>query len=243
MEFILKVFRKFLSSFESLKRNYEKILFNFKGKIWWSIKNFEEILITIKIKFLTWMKLWRFGQVLSKYCGKFPNIYRVSLLESSILKTLLVSRQDFFFVSRYERRRQEFFEAILGTCRKKCSELFVNFVDVSLRTYQYFEGNFEENLTHQWPYHCLTDRVIFFNQVFDPVCQWPYQGLTDRILFIFFPKTFSTLNVSDHSTVLQTGFKKTQSAGPWYGHWCPGGKCVRKKKPGLTDHGMVTGVC
>ncbi len=39
-----------------------------------------------------------------------------------------------------------------------------------------------ECLTHQWPYHNLTDRgfFIFFRHIFDPKRQWPYHGLTDR---------------------------------------------------------------
>ncbi len=45
-------------------------------------------------------------------------------------------------------------------------------------------------LTYQQSYHCLTDRVFFFNQVFDPVCQWPYHGLTDQVFHFFFKHIF-----------------------------------------------------
>ncbi len=69
---------------------------------------------------------------------------------------------------------------------------------------------------------------FLFNQVFDPVCQWPYHGLTDGF-FIFFSITFLTLNISDHTTVSYTGFKKTRSVRPWYGHRHPGVKCLTKK--------------
>ncbi len=55
-------------------------------------------------------------------------------------------------------------------------------------------------LTHQRPYRCLTDRVIFFYQVFDLVHQWPHHGLADRFFFIFFKV------VSGHTMVCQTGF-------------------------------------
>ncbi len=59
--------------------------------------------------------------------------------------------------------------------------------------------------------------------------------------FFLFSNTFWTLNVSDHTTVSQTRFKKPRSVRLWYGHWHPGIKC--QKKTGLTDCGMVTGVC
>ncbi len=42
------------------------------------------------------------------------------------------------------------------------------------------------NLTCQWPCHCLTDQVFFFNQVFNPVHQLPYHGLIDRVFSFFF---------------------------------------------------------
>ncbi len=45
-------------------------------------------------------------------------------------------------------------------------------------------------LTCQWPYRCLTDWVIFFHQVFDPIHQWPYHGLTNRGFFFFFKHIF-----------------------------------------------------
>ncbi len=60
-------------------------------------------------------------------------------------------------------------------------------------------------LTRQRPYRCLTDRVIFFYQVFDPVCQWPHHGLTDQVFFIFFLKVVFDQDVSGHTTVCQTG--------------------------------------
>ncbi len=86
-------------------------------------------------------------------------------------------------------------------------------------------------LTCQWPCHCLTDRVIFFQSGF-----WPGSPVTipqsHRPGFFFiFLNTFSTLNVSDHTTVSQIGFKKIRSVRPWYGHWHPGVKCLRKKNP------------
>ncbi len=86
----------------------------------------------------------------------------------------------------------------------------------TLWMYKIFSGG--RCLTHQWPYHCLTDRVIFFNQVFDPVHQWPSHSLTDRV-FSFFSNKFSTLNVSDHTTVPDCLRKKKRSHRPWYGHW------------------------
>ncbi len=51
-------------------------------------------------------------------------------------------------------------------------------------------GNTIQELTHQKPYDCLTDRVIFFYQAFDPVRQWPHHGPTDRFFFYFFSKSF-----------------------------------------------------
>ncbi len=86
-----------------------------------------------------------------------------------------------------------------------------------------------QNLTRQWPYHCLTDRVIFFQSGF-----WPGPPVTiprsHRLVFsFFFSITFLTLNVCDYTTVWQTGLKKTWSVRPWYGHWHPGVKCLRKK--------------
>ncbi len=44
--------------------------------------------------------------------------------------------------------------------------------------------------------------------------------------FHFFSNTFSNLNISGHTTVSQTGFKKTWSVRLWYGHWRPGIKCL-----------------
>ncbi len=73
--------------------------------------------------------------------------------------------------------------------------------------------------------------LFFFNQVFDP--GWPVTIPQSRRLgffHFFFSKTFSTLNVSEHATVSQTGFKKTRSRRPCYGHWRPVVKCLRKKK-------------
>ncbi len=49
---------------------------------------------------------------------------------------------------------------------------------------------------------------FIFNQVFDLVRQWPYHGLTDWVFSFFISNTFSTLIVSDHITVSQTGLKK-----------------------------------
>ncbi len=56
----------------------------------------------------------------------------------------------------------------------------------------------------------------------------------------FFSNTFSTLNVSDYTTVSQTGFFKTRFVRPWYGHWRLRVKCLRKKNS-LTDHGNLYG--
>ncbi len=89
----------------------------------------------------------------------------------------------------------------------------------------------------QWPYRCLTDRIIFFNQVFDPVCQWPYQ-VSQTGFFHFFKNTFSTLNISDHTKVSQTGFKKPRSVRPWYGHWRPGVK-TRSDRPWYGHRGLL----
>ncbi len=73
------------------------------------------------------------------------------------------------------------------------------------------------------------------------------------------------LDVNDHTTISQTGFFKTRSVRPWYGHWHLGTKmCLKKneKNPvcetavwsladrvenlikkwlGLSDSDMVTG--
>ncbi len=100
-------------------------------------------------------------------------------------------------------------------------------------------------LTHPRPYHCLTDRLLFFYQVFDPVHQWLYHGLTGLVFSIFFfSNPFSSLNVSDHTTVSQTGLKKKSSVRPWYGHWCLGVKCLRKrKKNNLSDCDIVIRIC
>ncbi len=87
-----------------------------------------------------------------------------------------------------------------------------------------YQSGWSFSLTCQRPYHCLTDRVIFFYQVFDPVRQWPHHSLTDRVFFIFL-KSFSTKtsvaiprsvrpvffkdildwDVNDHTMVSQTG--------------------------------------
>ncbi len=78
-------------------------------------------------------------------------------------------------------------------------------------------------LTRQRPYCCLTDQVIFFYQVFDPVHQWPHHSLTDRGFFIFLEsvstsqwpyhglsdwgyfKDILDRYINDHTTVSQTG--------------------------------------
>ncbi len=85
-------------------------------------------------------------------------------------------------------------------------------------------------LTGQWPYHCLTDRVIFFLSAFwsGPPVPIPWSHRLGFLSF-FFSNTFSIQNISDHTTVSQTRFKKTRSMRSWYGHWRPGVKCLRKK--------------
>ncbi len=113
-------------------------------------------------------------------------------------------------------------------------------------------------LVHQWPYHSLTDQdffSFFFNQVFDSVHQWPYHGLTDRIFVIFF----------FNQDLIEKKMKKIWSVRQSYGHWrvwsqtwlkknektpiCETGtgiQCLKpdwKKRLGLTDCGMATGVC
>ncbi len=75
-------------------------------------------------------------------------------------------------------------------------------------------------LTHQRPYVCLTDRVIFFYQFFDPVRQWPHHGLIDRVCGM----------VTD---IL--GEKSDKKTGLWD---C--GMATDVKKIGPGDRGMVT---
>ncbi len=58
-------------------------------------------------------------------------------------------------------------------------------------------------------------------QIFSWICfltrQWPYHRLADRV--IFFQSGFWS---SPPMTI-------TRSVRPWYGHWRPGVKCLRKK--------------
>ncbi len=54
-----------------------------------------------------------------------------------------------FILVGMRRGVQEIFEKNFGTCWKKCLELFLRFVDVSLGTYQYFEENFEKSITRK----------------------------------------------------------------------------------------------
>ncbi len=97
------------------------------------------------------------------------------------------------------------------------SELFVNSVQ-------------EEGSNCQWPYHCLTDRVIFFSIRFLTQSTCDYTTVSQTSFFSFFlSNTFSTLNVSDHTTVSQNGFLKPRSVRPWYSHWHQGIKWLRKK--------------
>ncbi len=53
---------------------------------------------------------------------------------------------------------------------------------------------------------------------------------------VFFFLNILHLDINDYTTVSKTGFKKTQSVRPWYGHWYLGLKmCLKKKmkKPSL----------
>ncbi len=113
-------------------------------------------------------------------------------------------------------------------------------------------------LTHQRPYHCLTDRVIFFYQVFDSVRQWPHHGLTDQSFFnhffdlgrqwpyhrsvvwsltsqskISFLKKPSLTDCGMATDILIENdlkkMKKTRSVRPWCGHWQTGTKTWEKK--------------
>ncbi len=57
-------------------------------------------------------------------------------------------------------------------------------------------------LTRQWPYHCLTDRVIFFSIRFLTQSASDHTTVSQTGFFVFFfSNTFLTLNVSDHTTV------------------------------------------
>ncbi len=76
-------------------------------------------------------------------------------------------------------------------------------------------------LTRQRPYCCLTDRVIFFYQVFYPVRQWPHRpGFFHFFLKLFSTKTLVAIpqsvrsvffidildwDVNDNTTISQTG--------------------------------------
>ncbi len=101
---------------------------------------------------------------------------------------------------------------------------------------------FHSLLTRQWLYHCLTDRVIFFHSGFwrslPVTIPWSHRPG----FFIFFKHIFNPKRLWLYYG-LTDWVKKNRSVRPGYGHWCPCVKCLRKKKNGLTDHGMVTGVC
>ncbi len=71
-------------------------------------------------------------------------------------------------------------------------------------------GNIANVLTHQWPYHCLTDRAIFFS------ISWPYHGRPVFLIFFFFCQTL--FRPSTSVTI-------SRSHRPGYGQWRPGVKC------------------
>ncbi len=60
-------------------------------------------------------------------------------------------------------------------------------------------------LTRQRPYRCLTDRVIFFYQVFDQSASG-HTTVSQMVFFSFFLKVVFDQDISGHTTVCQTRF-------------------------------------
>ncbi len=125
-----------------------------------------------------------------------------------------------------------------------------------------------DGLTPQWPYHCLTDRVIFFLsgfwpglpvatprshrpgffhfflRCFWPRHHWPYQGLSDRFFFLRYFRLghqWPYHGLIDRVRVMVTdvlGQKSDKKTLVCEAVVWP----LTLKKPSLGDRGMTTGV-